>query len=83
MSAKFSLLFLLKKTAGYVEGDLSVYMRITVNGQRTEMAIQRKISPEKWNKKKGCMLGNRDEAKELNAYLMALQTKVYEIHRSL
>jgi len=83
MSTKFSLLFFLKKRGGYVEGNLPVYLRITVNGKRAELAIQRKCDPEKWNSRKGCMVGTNDVARELNAYLLALQTKIYEIQRSL
>lgn len=83
MSAKFSLLFFLKRRGGYVGGDLPVYLRITVDGKRAELAIQRKCDPEKWNAKKGCMIGTKDSVKEFNAYLLAFQTKVYEIQRSL
>lgn len=83
MSAKFSLLFFLKRRGGYVEGDLPVYLRITVDGKRAELAIQRKCNPEKWNTRKGCMIGTKASVKEFNAYLLAFQTKVYEIQRSL
>ncbi|WP_029281895.1 site-specific integrase [Pedobacter sp. R20-19] len=83
MSAKFSLLFFLKRRGGYVEGDLPVYLRITVDGKRAELAIQRKCNPEKWNTKKGCMVGTKDSVKEFNSFLLAFQTKVYEIQRSL
>ncbi|TCD11614.1 site-specific integrase [Pedobacter frigidisoli] len=83
MSAKFSLLFFLKRRGGYVGGDLPVYLRITVDGKRAELAIQRKCDPEKWNTKKGCMVGTKDSVKEFNSFLLAFQTKVYEIQRSL
>ncbi|MGO4875996.1 site-specific integrase [Pedobacter psychrotolerans] len=83
MSAKFSLLFFLKRRGGYVGGDLQVYLRITVDGRRAELTIQRKYSPEKWNTRKGCMIGTKDSVKEFNAYLLAFQTKVYEIQRTL
>lgn len=83
MSAKFSLLFFLKRRRGYVGGDLPVYLRITVDGKRAELAIQRKCDPEKWNIRKGCMTGTKDSVKEFNAYLLAFQTKVYEIQRTL
>lgn len=83
MSAKFSLLFFLKRRGGYVEGDLPVYLRITVDGKRAELAIQRKCDPEKWNTRKGCMIGTKDSVKEFNAYLLVVQTKVYEIQRTL
>ncbi|RZJ77411.1 MAG: site-specific integrase, partial [Chryseobacterium sp.] len=76
-------LFFLKRRGGYVGGDLPVYLRITVDGKRAELAIQRKCDPEKWNAKKGCMVGTKDSVKEFNAYLLAFQTKVYEIQRSL
>lgn len=83
MSSKFSLLFFLKRRGGYVGGDLPVYLRITVDGKRAELAIQRKCDPGKWNTKKGCMIGTKDSVKEFNSFLLAFQTKVYEIQRSL
>lgn len=83
MSAKFSLLFFLKRRGGYVGGDLQVYLRITVDGRRAELTIQRKCSPEKWNTKKGCMDGTKDSVKEFNSFLLAFRTKVYEIQRTL
>lgn len=81
MSVRFSLLFFLKRRGGYVDGDLPIYLRITVNGQRSEVAIQRKCAPEKWCVKKGCMIGIREDAKELNTYILGIQTKIYEMHR--
>lgn len=58
-------------------------MRITVDAQRTEISANRKFDPARWNKKSGRASGIKEDARALNAYLDALQVKVYEAHREL
>jgi len=72
MGAKFSFLFFLKRRGRYVGRDLPVYLRITVDGKRADLAIQRKYEPEKWNIKKGCMVGTKDSVKEFNLFLFGI-----------
>ncbi|WP_316820494.1 hypothetical protein [Pedobacter gandavensis] len=38
MKSNFSLLFYLKKQKNYVSGNVPIYMRITVEGNRAEIA---------------------------------------------
>ena len=49
LAKNFTLLFYLKKLSNYVSGKLPVYMRISVNGSRSEMSMGRDCEPEKWN----------------------------------
>jgi hypothetical protein len=83
LGKNFNLLFYLKKRANYVEGELPVYLRISVTGTRAEMAIGRKCDPEKWNNVLCRKIGMKSDVREFNAYLDAIQSKVYEIHRRL
>ncbi len=83
MEKSFGLFFYLKKPKGFSEGEAPVYLRITVNGDVTELSTKRKYSPLKWSKKAGRAEGKTNEAKSLNAYLDVLQRKVYEIRRQL
>jgi hypothetical protein len=41
MKTNFSLLFYLKKQKNYESGEVLVYLRITVNSKRAEMATGR------------------------------------------
>ena len=73
-----SILFYLRRDKLNTDKEASIYLRITVNGRRSEMAAQRFIDPDKWNKEGGFARGSRSEAKLLNEYLDALRTKVYK-----
>jgi hypothetical protein len=52
----FNLLFYLKKVKGYESGNLPIYLRISVDGKRSEATIGRGIEPEKWDEKRGKVL---------------------------
>jgi len=45
MNTTFSLLFYLKKPKNYQSGPMPVYLRITVNGQRSETTAWRECEP--------------------------------------
>lgn len=83
VTKRFSLLFRLKKPRGYEKGNMLVYMRITVDNERTEMSVNREFDPARWNKRAGRATGTKEDARALNAYLDTLQVKVYEVHREL
>jgi len=46
MKTNFSLLFYLKKQKNYVSGNVPIYMRITVAGNRAEMATNPELRPK-------------------------------------
>lgn len=58
-------------------------MRITVDQQRAELSTQRVCDSKRWNSHAGRLVGIKEDAKTLNAYLNTLQSKVYEAHRFL
>jgi site-specific recombinase XerD len=80
---KFSLLFFLRKPRHYVRGKQPVYLRLTIDGVRVEISIQRECEPERWNSRAGRANGTKEEIKILNAYLDSLQAQVYETYRNL
>jgi integrase len=83
MKTNFSLLFYMKKPKNYRSGTAPIYMRITVNGKRSEVTTGRKCDPARWNANSGRANGNKEEIKTFNAYLDSLKAKVYEAHRYL
>jgi site-specific recombinase XerD len=83
MKTNFSLLFYMKKPKNYQSGPAPIYMRITVNGKRSEITTGRECEPERWNPQTGRANGNKQDVKGFNAYLDDLQAKVYEAHRAL
>jgi site-specific recombinase XerD len=83
LAKNFTLLFYLKKRSNYVAGKLPVYMRISINGSRSEMSMSRDCEPEKWNNVSCRRIGTKSDTREFNAYLDTVQSKVYQVYRSL
>ena len=54
----------------------TIYLRITVNGERSEISTDRKISPGTWNKVSERVNGRSEAAKMTNAYLNNFLAKV-------
>lgn len=80
MKTNFSLLFYMKKPKNYQKGVAPIYLRITVNGNRSEVTTGRSCEPSRWNAHVGRANGNKEEIKTLNTFLDHLQIKVYEAH---
>ena len=80
MKTNFSLLFYLKKTKNYESGPVPVYMRITVDGKRSEIASGRECEPSEWSTGAGRAKGTKERTRSFNAYLDGLQSKVYDAH---
>lgn len=78
-----TVLFYGKKTR--VESDklLSVYLRVTINGERFEVSAQRYIEPGRWSQEAGKAKGNSEEARSLNAYLDTLRNRLYDYQQMI
>lgn len=72
----FSVLFYLKKRTGKEQDKLPIYLRLTVGGERRELAVQQYCEPERWNKYAQRSKGNNEAAKTLNAFLDAIDRNV-------
>ncbi|MBB5637023.1 integrase [Pedobacter cryoconitis] len=83
MKTNFSLLFYMKKPKNYQKGVAPIYLRITVNGNRSEVTTGRSCEPSRWNTGVGRANGSKEEIKALNTFLDHLQIKVYEAHSQL
>ncbi len=83
MNKTFGLLFYLKKSKVDAQGKSPIYMRITVDGKRTEISSKRTIESERWSNEGNKAIGRTEDVRELNAYLDSLTTKVYQSQRDL
>ena len=83
MNNPFAHLFYLKGKHFEKYVKVPIYLRLTVNGQRSELSISHKVDPEKWNARTGRMRGTNLEATQLNQYLDTARSKVNKIHRQL
>lgn len=50
----FTILYFIKRSKLLRNGEAPIYIRITVDGVRAEMGIQRSINISEWLDKKGC-----------------------------
>jgi len=83
MRTTLTLLFSMRKPKNYQSGDMPIYLRITVDGQRAEVAVSRKFDPSRWDTHLGRAIGTKADAKALNSYLEGVQGKLHELHRQM
>ncbi|MDO7172569.1 site-specific integrase [Mariniflexile sp. AS56] len=83
MQNTFSLLFYPRGNDIDKMGNAPVYLRITVNGKRSEFSIKRKVTLNKWNSEAGKLRGTTDDVRKLNRYMDSIKNKVFKIHEKL
>jgi hypothetical protein len=78
MNKTISVHFRLKKRSSSVVGEnLLIYLRLTIDGERTEFSTQREIDPTKWNSKKGRAIATKkEETRQLNSFLETMQAQI-------
>ena len=61
----------------------TIYLRITVSGKRTEISTGQVINSLQWGIKSGKIIGNTHNAKQLNALMEGIRSKVFECYTAL
>ena len=82
MKKTFNQNFIIRRVRQKSRATTLVYLRITVDGVRTELSLQRECDPERWDSDRGRLSGKTEEIKSFNAYLDAVQLKIYDIFQS-
>ena len=83
MEARMSILFYGKKNVLDSIQKLSIYLRVTINGERFEVSTHRFIEPGKWSISAGKVKGHSEEARSINQHLDYLKQKVYDYQKSI
>lgn len=83
MSTNFNLFFYLKEPKRYKSGPVPVYLRITIDCQRSEIAVGRDIDPAFWDLEKRRAKGTKELARQLNHHLDTIQSKIKEVHTNM
>lgn len=81
MNNSFSLLFYIKKCKADSYGKANIYLRITLNGERAELSIRRKVLVDNWDTNSNLAKGNSKESHEINRYITTIKNKVYNIEQ--
>jgi hypothetical protein len=55
----------LRKAQADKRGFAPIYLRITVNGKRSEMSVNKKIEPHKWDARLQRMIGTLGVSKDV------------------
>ena len=79
----FRILFYLKRTKTLSNGELTIFMRITVDGERSEISTHQSVESHLWNQKKGIVKGVSISSKQMNDYLEHLKLRVYRYKKEL
>ena len=79
----FTLTFMVRKSQQKRTGEVPIFARITISGQRTEFNINRSVDPENWNTSRGMAKGRSKKDIELNKYLDSIRVRMSEIHAHL
>lgn len=81
-SSTFSILFWIYATRA-VNKKTNLYLRLTLNGQRINISLKRKVDVETWNSKTQRADGSSKISKNLNIYLNNIQSRIYKIYEQL
>ena len=83
MFSVLHLTFWMYKSKLTSKGLAPIYLRITILGQKTELATRVNTARSQWNSSKCLIKGNSAEARELNQNLKNLKEKVLTIYNKL
>ena len=83
MKAKITLHIYAKSTKANANGQLPIYIRLTVDGQRFEFSSKKFIDKSKWSPELSKMKGSSEEARTINSYLDLMKSKVLGIQMEL
>ncbi|QYS89652.1 Arm DNA-binding domain-containing protein [Flavobacterium davisii] len=81
MNAKISTLFFVKNTKVNSKGEVPIYLRVTVNGNRFETSTNKFVEISKWSSTLKRIKGNSEEARSINEYLKIFESKVFETQK--
>lgn len=77
------MLFYPKKPKNYVDGEMPIYLRITVNGIPREMSTGKCCHPSNWNPRISRVDGKKENVRLVNNYLKTIEDKIEQAHIDL
>ena len=83
MRNTFRVLFYIKRTAPRRNGDVPVMARITINGERAQLAVRAYVDPALWDVRMGLAAGRSAAASELNEKLLLVRRRIERCYETL
>ena len=81
--ATFTILFFVKKSKLLKDETAPIYLRITMNGKRSEISIKRSVKPNLWDTARNKVKGNAKDSKALNEYLNSVRGQIQNHQQAL
>ncbi|MCF8714996.1 site-specific integrase [Joostella atrarenae] len=78
----FTMIFFTRKSRSNPK-QLSIYVRITINGKRAEISLKRVVPVKDWDSQKRRGRGSLQKIRILNAYLDEVYNRLLECHKEL
>lgn len=79
----FNVLFVVNSSKKLKDGSLPVYVRVTINSERAEFALQRTIREDCWISETGRTNGKTKHNKEVNSYIDFVRSNIILKKREL
>ena len=79
----FNVLFFIRKTKLKKSGETPIMLRITIEGQLTELQLKRDVMPILWIQSKERCTGRDATSMEINRYLESVKLRLLDIHREM
>ncbi|WP_218134525.1 Arm DNA-binding domain-containing protein [Mucilaginibacter sp. P25] len=73
----------MKRTKALPNGNAPIYLWITVDSERVEIATKRNAPPDKRITAAQKVMGNTDDARSVNSHLKTIEQKAYEVYREM
>lgn len=83
MNKSFQVIFTLRHDKIDKHGLTPIYLRITLDGEKTEISLKKKISNEQWNLKRGEPKQINPELIQLSLYLNSQKSLVHDVYSQL
>jgi hypothetical protein len=78
-----SINFLVRKNRANSAHDVPIYVRITIESERVEVATGRFINPVDWDSKSNKAIGKKKGNVQLNKFLDLIKSNIYEHHTEM
>ncbi len=76
----FASLSFLRVFSRFKDGEAAVYLRITIDGKRTEISTKTMVPVEKWMAGRGRVKGIGEDVKKMNAGIISFEHRAREIY---
>jgi len=77
----YNLMFHLRYDKKQQDGTVPIYCRITIDGQRAELALKRYVLPDRWSPSRQLPVGRDEQSRGIARYIETVRAKLNEHQR--